>query len=187
MNGSNMHIRVFFDPFSMAEYNASLIGFADLFRQTFPAATSHITRSPAFESVRNSVSAWPNETIDRATIRSMVEDYWRSLLSISPNNFRVRSQITQNFEERMHATASLMGPGKAEMFLQAVTEEREILLDENKRNQDALVRRLGLAPARQPNLVIHHHKRQSMGEMVVRTAVRATIWNAIFSLFRGLR
>jgi hypothetical protein len=77
----------------------------------------------------------------------------------------------------------------------------------NKRDQDAAYRRLGLDPAAidaaiasgdatragadvmarmqsQPQRAAPTHRRQGIGEMAVRTAVRATVWEVIRSLFR---
>ena len=126
-------------------------------------------------------------TIDRAAIRSMVEDHWRSFISVAVSNPQIGFQSLENFDERIQATAALMPPERAAMYLQAVEEEREILFNEYNRNPDALKRRLGLGPVRQPNRVVHQHQRQSIGEMAVRTAVRATIWESVISLFRAFR
>jgi len=77
----------------------------------------------------------------------------------------------------------------------------------NKRDQDADYRRLGLDPVAidaavasgeptramadmmaqirsQPQQAAPPYRRQGIGEMAVRTAVRATIWELIFSVFR---
>jgi len=72
------------------------------------------------------------------------------------------------------------------MFLRAIEEERDLLFNEYRRNPDALKRRLGLGPVNRSNLVVHH-QRQSIGEMAVRTAVRATIWETVISIFRAFR
>ena len=132
-------------------------------------------------------SPFPDVTIDRAAIRSMVEDHWRSFISVAVSNPQIGFQSLQDFDERMQATAALMPPERAAMYLQSVEEEREILFNEYNRNPDALKRRLGLGPVRQPNRVVHQHQRQSIGELAVRTAVRATIWETVISLFRAFR
>jgi hypothetical protein len=132
-------------------------------------------------------SPFPDVTIDRAAIRSMVEDHWRSFISVAVSNPQIGFQSLQNFDERIQATAALMPPERAAMYLQAVEEEREILFNEYNHNPDALKRRLGLGPVRQPNRVVHQHRRQSIGELAVRTAVRATIWETVISLFRAFR
>jgi hypothetical protein len=110
-------------------------------------------------------------TIDRASIRSMVEDHWWSFISVALTNPQICFQSVQNFDQQVRATASLMPPLKAKTYLQAVEEEREILFNEYNRNPEALKRRLGLAAALRPNPVIRVRQRQSIGEMAVRTAV----------------
>jgi hypothetical protein len=80
--------------------------------------------------------------------------------------------------------ASSMDPETAKMFLQAVEKERELLFTEYNRNPDA---RLGLAPLYSRNAVIRRPQRQSIGELAVRTAVRATIWETVISLFLAFR
>lgn len=132
-------------------------------------------------------SPFPDVTIDRAAIRSMVEDHWRSFISVAVRNPKIGLQSLENFDERIQATAALMPRERAAMYLQAVEEEREILFNEYNRDPDALKRRLGLGPVKQPNRVVHQHHRQSIGELAVRTAVRATIWETVISLFRVFR
>jgi hypothetical protein len=83
---------------------------------------------------------------DRATIRAMVEDFWRSFLSVAQQTSGISTEIILQFNERMQATAAAMEPEKAAMFLQIVEEEREILFNEYEKNPDALKTRLGLQP-----------------------------------------
>jgi hypothetical protein len=132
-------------------------------------------------------SGLPDVTIDRAAIRSMVEDHWRSFISVAVNNPQIGAQSIQNFDEQINATAASMPSDRAEIYLQAVEEQREILFNEYNRNPDALTRRLGLAPLYAPSVVMRQPSRQSIGEMALRTAVRATIWESVISLFRAFR
>jgi len=189
MHGDTLHIKIVFEPFVAAEYNLSLSGLADVLLQTFGISTSEVTANQAGGQATGSAPQRSEVSIDRAAIRSMVEDFWRSFISVAVSNPQISAQTIQHFEERIQATASLMAPGKARMFLQATEQERDILFNEYNRNPDALKRRLGLAPApvNRPNLLIHRCRRQSIGEMVVRTAIRATIWETVISLFRGFR
>jgi hypothetical protein len=120
-----------------------------------------------------------SQSIDRASIRAMVEDFWRSFLAVAKHNPNVGRESILRFEERIKATGALMQPEQASVFLQTIDEEREILFNEYQRDPEALKQRLGLAPSVTPALVIHHQ--QSLGEMVARTAVRATIWESIFA------
>jgi hypothetical protein len=116
-----------------------------------------------------------------------VEDHWRSFISVAVSNPQLGAQSIQNFDERVNSMAALMPPDRAAMYLQTVEEEREILFNEYNRNPDALRRRLGLAPLYAPSVVMRQPSRQSIGEMAVRTAVRATIWESVISLFRAFR
>ena len=123
--------------------------------------------------------------IDRGAIRAMVEDHWRSFLAVAQTNPHLGGQSILRFDERIQATAALMQPQQSAVFLQTVDEEREILVNEYQRDPEALKHRLGLTPSVAPALVIHHQ--QTLGEVVARTAVRATVWESIFALFRLFR
>jgi hypothetical protein len=46
MMGKNLHVRVFFRPFAMAEYNVSLAGFAAAAEQAFGLSASGIVAFP---------------------------------------------------------------------------------------------------------------------------------------------
>lgn len=124
-------------------------------------------------------------SIDRDAIRSMVEDFWRSFLAVGRTNPVIGQQTVMRFEERIKSTAALMPGDQAQVFLKAVDEERETLFNEYNRDPDALKHRLGLPLDATP--VVLYQQRQGFGEMAVRTAVRATIWESIFSLFRVFR
>ncbi|HUC72660.1 MAG TPA: hypothetical protein VMS01_15835 [Stellaceae bacterium] len=126
-----------------------------------------------------------NVNIDRAAIRSMVEEHWRSFLAVARDNPQIGKDSILRFQERIRSTASLMQPDQARVFIQAVEEEGEILFTEYGRNPDDLKQRLGLSP-RFTNPVVTHQQ-QGLGEMVVRTAIRATVWESVFGLFRLFR
>jgi hypothetical protein len=127
----------------------------------------------------------PEVTVDRAAIRSMVEDHWRGFIPVAAvGNFQATAKVIKNFENRVRDTAALMEPNKAQMFSQVVEEERELVLNEFKRSPDLLKRRLGLVPTVQPTPVTTHYQRQTIGEMAVRTAIRDTIWETVIALFR---
>jgi hypothetical protein len=123
--------------------------------------------------------------IDRAAIRSMVEDHWRSFLAVAKANPEIGGQSIKDFEARIQATAALMRSEQAQEFIQTVEEEREILFNEYKRDPVALKRRLGLT--QQFTQPVIPHQQQGLGQMAVRTAVRATIWESVFTLFRLFR
>ncbi len=94
--------------------------------------------------------------------------------------------MRERFYERVNATAALMPPVQANEFLKMVEEERDLLLDERDRDPEALRVRLGIVPAPviAPSVIYHQ---QGIPEMAMRTAIRAGIWESIFSLFRLFR
>jgi hypothetical protein len=142
-------------------------------------------------------SAISHEDVDRAAVRHLVEDFWRSLVLLGrhlgethptspPKEFRTAfTDFSRRFEEQNQATAALMPPEQAKMFMQMIEEEDTICFEERQRNPDAFYRRLGLeltsTPPVHPPVI---YKRQGIAEMAVRTVVRATIWELIVSLFR---
>jgi len=125
--------------------------------------------------------------MDRDTVTGMVEDYWRAFIpAMQTGNPELGLGIAQRFDERIDKTASLMEPLEAAAFRQAVEAERERLLQEYQTDPIALKRRLGI------NLGIddtqpRRRASDGMGGLMVRTAVRATIWESIWSLFRVFR
>jgi hypothetical protein len=132
-------------------------------------------------------------SVDRATVRRLVEDFWRSLLlfgkhlgetqpNADPESFKAAGiDMSKRFWERIEATAALMPPEQAEMFKKIVEEEDQICFEEEQRNYDGFCKRLGLNV---PSVSAPVYHRQGLGELAVRTAVRASIWELIFSIFR---
>lgn len=126
--------------------------------------------------------------LNRAVIRSSVEEYWKNLIL----NMRISPEralfVSAQFGEHIQAVAKLFSsPDEANAFLAAVEEERGMLVDEYDRDREGLLRRLGIDDYSQVQQHMVHYQRESIGEMAVRTAVRATIWEGIWSIFRGLR
>lgn len=135
--------------------------------------------------------------VDRAMVRRLVEDFWRSLVlygrhlgETQPNLSRDEyMRLSQAFSRRSHernqATAATMPPEQAQIFLQMIDEEDDICFQEHQHNRDAFYHRLGLNLTSDPKPTqTFVYRRQSLGEMAVRTAVRATIWELIWSVFR---
>jgi hypothetical protein len=184
MMGKSLHLRLFFHPFSTEEFNLSLVGLADALNQAFGVSTS-IDHASSVSNSRETSQSSPEITVDRAAIRAMVEDHWRGFIPVAAaGNMQVTAQCIKNIEDRIRDTTALMEPHKAKIFSQAVDEERELVLNEFKRSPDALKRRLGLLPITQPAPVTIQYRRQSIGDMAVRTAIRATIWETVIALFR---
>jgi hypothetical protein len=91
-------------------------------------------------------SPFPDVTIDRAAIRSMVEDHWRSFISVAVSNPKIGFQSLENFDERIQATAALMPPERAATYLQAVEEERERISAEARTGGILLLRAMSSDP-----------------------------------------
>lgn len=125
--------------------------------------------------------------MDRHLIRGMVEDYWRAFIpAMQTGGAEAAFEVTQRFEERIEQTASLMGPLEAAAFRQAVEAEREQLMQEYQADPVRLKTRLGLSlgvDAPEPR----SRDSSGLGGLAVRTAVRATIWDSIWSIFRAFR
>jgi hypothetical protein len=122
--------------------------------------------------------------MDRDVIRGMVEDYWRTLIpALQTGGAAAFQEIGTRFEQRIAQTAALLPPIESAAFIQTVDAERERMMAEYKADPVALKNRLGIALGIDAS-THRTHQRQGMGEMAVRTAVRATIWEAIWRLFR---
>jgi hypothetical protein len=125
--------------------------------------------------------------MDRSIVSGMVEDYWRAYIPAGQTGgMEAALEISQRFEERVEQTAQLMEPLEAAAFRQAVEAERERLIQEYTADPAAMKLRLGI------NLGIDaptQRRRGSsgLGELAVRTAVRATVWESIWALFRAAR
>jgi phytoene dehydrogenase-like protein len=119
----------------------------------------------------------------RDEVREIVEENWRQFLTFAAQGSRdLGEMVITRFDERTRAIAATMAPDRGRTFLAMVEEERARILDEYTYSPDALKRRLGVTGT--PPKPGAHSKRQGMGEMVAKTAVRASIWAIIWNIFR---
>ena len=82
--------------------------------------------------------------INPESVRSMVEDFWRSFL-VTAQSDSVTSQITvDKFEKQTELLASMMSIEKGKLFIEAIDKQRDLLFQEYKRSPEALKARLGL-------------------------------------------
>jgi uncharacterized Zn finger protein (UPF0148 family) len=135
-----------------------------------PVATEQ--QSVALDKIRNSA-------------RLTVEDHWRNFLTLVHIDKRKAFEALHNFDATINMATEYMPEPDASRFRRIIEEEREKLADEYDRNPDALKARLGLI--NQAPTFIRSHNRQGLDELIVRTAVRATIWESIWSIFRLFR
>ena len=126
--------------------------------------------------------------MDRSAITSFVEDYWRTLIpAMQTGGASAFSEVADRFEERVKQVAATMEPLAAASFTQQVESERERLMSEYKSNPVALKKRLGIGMGIDATPRYAGPSTNSLGNLAVRTVVRATIWESIWSIFRAFR
>ena len=126
--------------------------------------------------------------MDRSVITGMVEDYWRARIPAMQNDGMAASlEVTQRFEERIEEAARLMPPLEAAAFRQTLDAERERLIQEYTADPVALKLRLGINLGVDAPGQAHVGGGGGLGGLAVRTAVRATVWESIWALFRAFR
>jgi hypothetical protein len=121
-------------------------------------------------------------SFDRAAVRKMVEDHMREVLRVRGYHKRAQNvtlidQMYARFANQVDALIDSMPPEQGKEFDQMCAEEMHLIRVELQQDPVACARRLGVLPGRV-------NQRQGIGEMAVRTAVRATIWDVIWRLFR---
>lgn len=127
--------------------------------------------------------------MDRQVVTGMVEDYWRAFIpAMQTGGMEAAVGVSERFNERVEETASLMPPLDAAAFRQAVEAERERLMAEYQSDPVGLKTRLGVGLGIDgPQPRGRAPASGGMGNLVVRTAVRATVWDSIWALFRAFR
>lgn len=124
--------------------------------------------------------------MDRAVVTGMVEDYWRSrTIATQIGGMAASMEVAERFELRIAETAKLLPPLESAAFLQTVDAERDGIMAEYQADPIAFKRRLGIplgideVPAQAPS-----RASSGLGDLAVRTVVRATIWESIWAIFR---
>jgi|ERR1035437_4077673 phosphotransacetylase len=119
--------------------------------------------------------------------KEMVESYWKSFLAFSAEgSIDLAKECLVRFEERIAKHAKAMG-NDGKRWMEIIDEQRDLIFDEYTKDPNALKTRLGISPAPQPVQKAIHATGQNLGELAVRTAVRATVWESIISIFRLFR
>jgi hypothetical protein len=133
--------------------------------------------------------------VNRAAVRQLVEEQFRAVILQGRYNgehnvsrdtaIAMALDLNRRQNEQIDAITSLMPAEQATLFRQTVEEEGKLFYDEHQRDPDVSYRRLGLQLTSTPQVQqTIRYQRQGIGEMAVRTAVRAAIWELIVSLFR---
>lgn len=122
--------------------------------------------------------------VDRSVCRTMVEEYWRSFLSFpAADSGELGKQCLFRFHERINELAATMSDQKAQVFLAAIEEERALMFDEYSQNPDRFKKRLGIGQSQSTVL----SRGQNLGDIVVTTATRSTIWESVLGVFHTFR
>jgi hypothetical protein len=122
------------------------------------------------------------KAFDRATVRGIVEEHWRKILPIRGYGMRAKNtalveQMGNQLKNRIEAWANSLPPDQSKELIHMFVEETNLAIAEWKRDPVGFARRLGILSGR-----VSH--RQGIGEMAVRTAVRAW-WPAEPRFFAG--
>jgi hypothetical protein len=133
----------------------------------------HVPHNPPAGAVEKS--------FDRAKVRKIVEDHFRSILPLRgygrrPQNMTQIEQMGNRLADQVEAWCNSLPPDQAKELDNMFGDEMQLSLAECQRDPVAYARRLGVLPGR-------GYQRQGIGEMAVRTAVRATIWEGVRRLF----
>ncbi len=120
------------------------------------------------------------EAAMHSEITELVESYWQAFLTIGPKSSPKAVELIATFDSRVQRIGDGLGGAHGEAFVAAVQRERNRLLHEYETDPTALRRRLGI-PSIEPTS--HVQQAESVGEMVARTAIRATVWETVRALF----
>jgi hypothetical protein len=118
--------------------------------------------------------------------RLVVEDYWRRFLPLSLRGdmHKIQTAVAE-FEAQVLRRAESMSSFEAgKTYIERISAERNHIADEYDADRDGLVRRLGLFEVLGTPVSAPIPTSSGVGELVVNTAVRATVWNVISKLFR---
>jgi len=128
---------------------------------------------------------------DRALARSIAEAHWRDMIDAAfRGNMERATAIPQRLDERFLEIMTELPTDRGVEFLAAAEEERDKLFEEYRRNPEAPKRRIGAATVEprtpSPYRTPRPSAARNLGDTVVRTAVRATVWETVRAIFRGL-
>jgi hypothetical protein len=121
----------------------------------------------------------------RNSARLAVEDHWRHFLPLVHIDKRKALEAVYSFDATIKTMTESMPEHDAAFFRQTIELEREKIADEYDRNPVALKAKLGVTNP--VTASTRSHNRQGLDELVVRTAIRATVWQSIRSIFRLFR
>jgi hypothetical protein len=127
------------------------------------------------------------ESILGPKIRQVVEDHWRAVLTAAWSGDTGKAdKLTDELERNVTYWCESF-PQHANLAKAILKRERDKLELEYYRNPDMFRLRLGLPSPQQPAPTVVVQERSNLGDLVVRTAVRATVWETVRSIFRAFR
>jgi hypothetical protein len=130
----------------------------------------------------------PEETFEQmysVEITKLAEDHWRAFLTAAQRqNSELAMEEVVGFDKMLKPIAEKLG-SDGPAFLAAVDRARGRLQQEYDADRVAFRRRLGISLPEpvQPQVIYNG----SVGGMIVRTAIRATIWESVRALSRAFR
>jgi hypothetical protein len=166
---------------SESEYAVVYRTYDDLFQTTLRNLHGPGSRS-------ESIAQQPNVTgPDDSHCKQMVDDLYREFLPYAfAGDAAKSSHLVMAFDDKVRKIVSDLPPTEGQAFWERMEGHRERIANEYKRDRLALKRRLGLSP----DPVVTYQRPsagQQLGDLAVRTAVRATVWESIRSIFRFFR
>jgi hypothetical protein len=126
----------------------------------------------------------------RSLARDSVEDFWRTLISVARTSHSASqaqtklAELQRIFHSGIDKIAESFSPADAKAFRETVEREDNGLALLRQTDRKAFFARLGISDdeAPIPRKTAQHH--QSVGEVALKTAVRAVVWEGIRALFR---
>lgn len=122
---------------------------------------------------------------DPLLVRQLVEDHWKAFLLAGRQNPAIGARMIEAFDQRIQAQVDSLPADTGAAFKAIVESERGRLFAEYEASPELLMQRLNIGqtvrPAQEP---FRQRTGHGFGELVVRTAVRATIWEIVRSIFR---
>lgn len=126
---------------------------------------------------------------DSEECKAMVEEHWRAFLTFATlNSADLGKECIARFEEKIAKKSQGMGKD-GKRWLKVMEEQRGLIFDEYTKNPAELKNRLGVSAPQQVNSqpqVQESKDTENLGIFVAKTAAKASILAAIFSIFRSM-
>jgi len=157
------------------------------------AVSEQLNLSPdATEKFNQLILAEVTSHFRRKIAQGIVEDFWRTLVSVARLSHSASEsqgklhEVERTFRARLDQIARRFSPVEASAFREAVEAEDKALALLRQTDRAAFLQRLGLPDDKIASTsgIAQHH--QSLGEMAVKTAVRAAVWEGVRALFRAI-